>query len=54
MKFVRYIPQGFQKRGEWVEENLLAIEKKRLEGFKGNLKPVFLPVLHPNEKRYIN
>jgi ribosomal-protein-alanine N-acetyltransferase len=28
MKFVRYIPQGFQKHGKWVEENLLAIERK--------------------------
>ena len=27
-QFVRYLPQGFQKRGEWVEENLLAIDKK--------------------------
>ncbi len=28
MKFVRYIPQGFQKHGKWVEVNLLAIEIK--------------------------
>lgn len=28
MTFVRYIPQRFQKRGEWVEANLLAIERK--------------------------
>ncbi|MBO3459145.1 GNAT family N-acetyltransferase [Aetokthonos hydrillicola Thurmond2011] len=28
MKFVKYVPQGFQKRGEWVEANLLAIERK--------------------------
>ncbi len=28
MKFIRYIPQGFQKHGKWVEENLLAIEIK--------------------------
>jgi ribosomal-protein-alanine N-acetyltransferase len=28
MKFVCYIPQGFQKCGTWVEENLLAIEIK--------------------------
>lgn len=34
MKFVSYIPQGFQKRGEWVEENLLAIEKKDWRALK--------------------
>ncbi|WP_169218754.1 GNAT family N-acetyltransferase [Brasilonema sp. UFV-L1] len=28
MKFICYIPQGFQKHGKWVEENLLAIETK--------------------------
>lgn len=28
MKFVCYIPQGFQKHGKWVEENLLAIERQ--------------------------
>jgi [ribosomal protein S5]-alanine N-acetyltransferase len=28
MKFVRYIPQHFQKRGEWVAVNLLAIERE--------------------------
>lgn len=28
MKFVRYIPQGFQKHGKWVDENLLAIERE--------------------------
>lgn len=27
MKFVRYLPQGFQKRGEWVPENELAIDR---------------------------
>ncbi|MEL6695002.1 MAG: GNAT family protein [Bacteroidota bacterium] len=27
-QFVRYLPQGFQKGGEWVEENLLAIDKE--------------------------
>lgn len=26
-KFVRHIPQGFIKHGEWVKENLLAIER---------------------------
>lgn len=28
MKFVRYLPQGFQKRGEWIGANLLAIERE--------------------------
>jgi [ribosomal protein S5]-alanine N-acetyltransferase len=28
MKFVHYIPQRFQKRGEWVGVNLLAIERE--------------------------
>ena len=27
MKFIEYIPQGFEKRGEWVEEHKLAITK---------------------------
>jgi ribosomal-protein-alanine N-acetyltransferase len=26
-QFVAYLPQGFQKRGEWVEEHLLAISR---------------------------
>lgn len=26
MNFVRYIPKGFLKKGEWVEENLMAID----------------------------
>jgi [ribosomal protein S5]-alanine N-acetyltransferase len=28
MKFVEYIPQGFQKKGQWIEENKMAITKK--------------------------
>ncbi len=28
MKFIHYIPQGFMKKGTWVEENLLAIDRK--------------------------
>ena len=31
MRFVRYIPEGFKKRGQWVEENLLAIERAEWE-----------------------
>lgn len=27
MRFIRYIPKGFKKDGEWVDENLLAIDK---------------------------
>ncbi|WP_169154756.1 GNAT family N-acetyltransferase [Brasilonema bromeliae] len=34
MKFVCYIPQGFQKHGKWVEENLLAIERKDWRALK--------------------
>ncbi len=26
MNFIRRIPQGFQKRGKWIEENLLGID----------------------------
>ena len=26
MQFVRYIPEGFKKKGKWVSENLLAID----------------------------
>lgn len=28
MQFLRYIPEGFQKRDQWVEVNFLAIERK--------------------------
>ena len=28
MKFIEYIPQGFKKQGEWVEENKLGITKE--------------------------
>jgi [ribosomal protein S5]-alanine N-acetyltransferase len=28
MKFVEYIPQGFQKKEQWVEENKMAITKE--------------------------
>lgn len=31
MKFVRYIPQGFKKKGQWIDENLLAINKEEWE-----------------------
>lgn len=31
MKFIRHIPEGFKKQGQWVEENLLAIEKAEWE-----------------------
>jgi RimJ/RimL family protein N-acetyltransferase len=25
MSFIEYIPEGFKKKGEWIEENLLGI-----------------------------
>ena len=31
MKFVEYIPRGFMKKGEWVEENKLGITKEEWE-----------------------
>ena len=31
MQFVRHIEQGFLKKGEWVEENLLAIQRSDWE-----------------------
>lgn len=27
MSFVRHIPKGFQKKGQWIEENLMAISR---------------------------
>lgn len=27
MTFIEYIPEGFQKKGEWIEENLLGISR---------------------------
>lgn len=34
MKFLRYIPQGFQKHGKWVDENLLTIEREAWKALK--------------------
>lgn len=31
MTFVRYIEQGFQKRGEWVAENVLEIDRETFQ-----------------------
>jgi [ribosomal protein S5]-alanine N-acetyltransferase len=28
MKFIEYIPQGFQKQGQWIEENKMGITKE--------------------------
>jgi [ribosomal protein S5]-alanine N-acetyltransferase len=28
MKFIEYIPQGFQKKGQWIEENKMGITKE--------------------------
>ena len=27
MRFIKHIPEGFKKKGQWVDENLLALEK---------------------------
>lgn len=38
MTFLRYIEQGFQKKGEWIAENLLGIDREaflRLQSTKG-------------------
>ena len=34
MKFIEYIPQGFMKKGEWVEEHKLAITKEEWNQLK--------------------
>ena len=34
MKFFEYIPQGFMKKGEWIEENKLAITKEEWSRFR--------------------
>ena len=34
MNFIEYIPQGFIKKGKWVEENKLAITKEEWEKLK--------------------
>lgn len=34
MKFIKYVKKGFKKKGEWVEENLLAIERSEWENYK--------------------
>jgi hypothetical protein len=28
MKFIEYTPKGFQKQGQWIEENKMGITKK--------------------------
>jgi [ribosomal protein S5]-alanine N-acetyltransferase len=28
MKFIEYVPQGFQKKGQWIEENRMGITKE--------------------------
>lgn len=35
MQFIEYIPHGFMKKGEWVEENKLGIAKEEWRKFKG-------------------
>lgn len=34
LKFMKYIPQGFMKKGKWVEENKLGITKKQWNKLK--------------------
>jgi ribosomal-protein-alanine N-acetyltransferase len=34
MNFIEYIPQGFMKKGKWVEENKLGITKEEWNKFK--------------------
>lgn len=34
MNFIEYIPQGFIKKNEWVEENKLGITKEEWNKFK--------------------
>jgi [ribosomal protein S5]-alanine N-acetyltransferase len=34
MNFIEYIPQGFMKKGEWVEENKLGITKEEWNKFQ--------------------
>lgn len=40
MQFVRYIPEGFKKNGEWVEENLYSIQKQDWEKRSNQQNPV--------------
>ncbi|MDW3652624.1 MAG: GNAT family protein [Bacteroidia bacterium] len=34
LNFVEFLAKGFQKRGEWVAENVVAIDKKEWEGIQ--------------------
>jgi ribosomal-protein-alanine N-acetyltransferase len=36
MEFLEHIPKGFQKRGEWVAENLLGVMRERWESNKAS------------------
>lgn len=38
MSFVKHIPEGFKKRGEWIAEDLMAIEKAHWMEIKGRPK----------------
>lgn len=35
MRMIRYIPEGFKKNGEWVEENLLGVSSDSWRQHKG-------------------
>lgn len=34
MRFIEYVPKGFQKNGTWIDENLLGITRKAWESNK--------------------
>ena len=36
LRFVRYLPEGFQKNGKWVEEDLLSITRQQWEQKAGS------------------
>lgn len=36
MTFIRYIEKGFQKKGEWVDENLLIIDREKFSALYPN------------------
>ena len=40
MIFIKHIPEGFQKRGEWVAENLMAIDRVNWISNKASLRGV--------------
>ena len=43
MEFVRYIPEGFKKNGQWVPENLMAIDRAQWEKQSGPVQLLKAP-----------